>query len=95
MSIGTEVVGHVGVIEMQEPPHNFLNVAQIRAIADALDEFAKDMNVRAAVDGGTSERGPAARPRICTQGPRGSAMRNCRGSRPSRARPSAGDSVSP
>jgi enoyl-CoA hydratase/carnithine racemase len=49
MSIGTEVVGHVGVIEMQEPPHNFLNVAQIRAIADALDEFAKDMNVRAAV----------------------------------------------
>lgn len=49
MAIGVEIVGHVGVIEMQEPPHNFLNVAQIHAIADALDELAKDMNVRAAV----------------------------------------------
>lgn len=49
MSIGTEVHGHVGVIELQDPPHNFLNVDQVRAIADALDGFGEDVNVRAAV----------------------------------------------
>lgn len=49
MAIGVEVSGHVGVIELQDPPHNFLNVDQVRAIADALDGFAKDMGVRAAV----------------------------------------------
>lgn len=49
MGIGVEVHGHVGLIELQDPPHNFLNVDQVREIADALEAFDADMNVRAAV----------------------------------------------
>lgn len=49
MGIGVEVHGHVGVIELQDPPHNFLNVEQVRNIADALEGFSGDVNVRAAV----------------------------------------------
>jgi enoyl-CoA hydratase/carnithine racemase len=49
MPIGVEVHGHVAVIEMQDPPHNFLNVAQVAAIADALEGFESDSNVGAAV----------------------------------------------
>jgi enoyl-CoA hydratase/carnithine racemase len=48
VGIGVEVQGHVGVIELQDPPHNFLTVEQVKAVADALDEFA-DSGVRAAV----------------------------------------------
>lgn len=49
MPIGVEVTGNVGVIEMQDPPHNFLNVAQVQAIAEALESFDADPQVRAAV----------------------------------------------
>ena len=49
MGIGVEVHDNVGVIELQEPPHNFLQVAQVKAIADALDELEQDMDVRAVV----------------------------------------------
>jgi len=49
MGIGVEVVDHVGVIELRDPPHNFLNVAQVAAIADALESFEQDGEVRAAV----------------------------------------------
>lgn len=49
MGIGVEVHGHVGVIELQDPPHNFLNVEQVLKIADALDDFGRDVDVRAAV----------------------------------------------
>ena len=49
MAIGVEVHGHVGLIELQDPPHNFLNVEQVKAVADALETFDNDPNVRAAV----------------------------------------------
>jgi enoyl-CoA hydratase/carnithine racemase len=49
MTISTEVRGHVGIVEMRDPPHNFLSVGQIGEIADALESFAADMNIRAAV----------------------------------------------
>jgi len=49
MTIGVEVHGHVALIEMQDPPHNFLNVVQVEAIADALEGFERDAEVRAAV----------------------------------------------
>lgn len=40
---------HVAVLEMQRPPHNFLHPEQVEAIADALESFAGDPAVRAAV----------------------------------------------
>lgn len=49
MALGVDVVGHVCVIEMQDPPHNFLSVGQVAAIADALERFDQDAGVRAAV----------------------------------------------
>ena len=49
MGIGVEVRGRVGVIELQDPPHNFLTVDQVGAVADALDRFDADPQVRAAV----------------------------------------------
>jgi enoyl-CoA hydratase/carnithine racemase len=39
MGIGVETHGNVGLIELQEPPHNFLQVAQVKAVADALEDF--------------------------------------------------------
>jgi enoyl-CoA hydratase/carnithine racemase len=49
MTIGVEVHGHVAMIEMRDPPHNFLNVDHVAAIADALEGFEQDGEVRAAV----------------------------------------------
>jgi enoyl-CoA hydratase/carnithine racemase len=49
MAIAVEIHGHVAFIEMQDPPHNFLNVGQVAAIADALEGFEQDAAVRAAV----------------------------------------------
>lgn len=49
MGIGVEVQGHVGLIELRDPPHNFLTVVQVKAVADALDQFDADPKVRAAV----------------------------------------------
>src|SRR5437764_191021 len=49
MTIATEVRGHVGIVEMRDPPHNFLSVGQISEIAGALEAFAADVNIRAAV----------------------------------------------
>lgn len=49
MTLGVEVVGHVAVLEMQDPPHNFLSVGQVAQVADALDSFEQDPGVRAAV----------------------------------------------
>ena len=40
---------HVAVLEMQRPPHNFLNPEQVEGIADALESFENDPTVRAAV----------------------------------------------
>jgi enoyl-CoA hydratase/carnithine racemase len=49
VTIAVEVHDHVALIEMRDPPHNFLNVAQVAAIADALEGFDEDAGVRAAV----------------------------------------------
>lgn len=49
MSIGIEVEGNVGIIEMQTPPHNFLTYQLVESIADALEGFDAGSEVRAAV----------------------------------------------
>jgi enoyl-CoA hydratase/carnithine racemase len=47
--VGVDIVGHVAVIEMRSPPHNFLTPALVGAVADALESFDDDGAVRAAV----------------------------------------------
>lgn len=49
MSVGVDVVKHVGLIELQDPPHNFLTAEMVRGVADALEAFDRDREVRAAV----------------------------------------------
>lgn len=41
--------GHVAVLELNNPPHNFFSVAMIRHIADLLDGLQDDKTVRAVV----------------------------------------------
>jgi enoyl-CoA hydratase/carnithine racemase len=45
--IGVEKHGHVGLIEIRKPPLNFFDVALINQIADALEEFDRDVEIRA------------------------------------------------
>lgn len=40
---------HVAVLEMRRPPHNFLSPEQVEEVADALESFEGDPDVRAAV----------------------------------------------
>src|SRR3954453_14735574 len=47
--IGVETHGHVGLIEIQRPPLNFFDISLINQIADALEEFDKDIEIRASV----------------------------------------------
>jgi len=47
--IGVEKVGHVGTIEIRRPPFNFFDISLINQIADALDEFDRDIEIRASV----------------------------------------------
>jgi enoyl-CoA hydratase/carnithine racemase len=47
--IGVEKKGHVGLIEIRRPPLNFFNVSLINQIADALEEFDRDIEIRASV----------------------------------------------
>ncbi len=47
--IGVEKQGHVGLIEIRRPPLNFFDVALINQIADALEEFDRDIEIRASV----------------------------------------------
>jgi enoyl-CoA hydratase/carnithine racemase len=49
MGIEVRVEGHVAVVELQEPPHNFLHVELVEAVADALEGFEESADVRAAV----------------------------------------------
>src|SRR3981189_3351454 len=47
--IGVEKHCHVGLIEIQRPPLNFFDISLINQIADALEEFDKDIEIRASV----------------------------------------------
>lgn len=47
--IGVEKSGHVGVIEIRRPPLNFFDISLINQIADALEEFDRDVEIRASV----------------------------------------------
>src|SRR3954469_12373351 len=47
--IGVEKVGHVGTIEIRRPPLNFFDISLINQIADALDAFDRDIEIRASV----------------------------------------------
>ena len=47
--IGVDKVGHVGLIEIRKPPLNFFDVALINQIADALEEFDVDIEIRSSV----------------------------------------------
>jgi len=47
--IGVEKIGHVGTIEIRRPPLNFFDISLINQIADALDEFDRDIEIRASV----------------------------------------------
>ena len=42
-------MGNVGLIELRQPPHNFLTPALVEGVADALESFDADSAVRAAV----------------------------------------------
>jgi len=47
--IGISNEGHVGVVEIQRPPHNFFDNALINQIADAFDAFDRDDSIHAYV----------------------------------------------
>jgi enoyl-CoA hydratase/carnithine racemase len=49
MPIGIETHEHVGLIELQDPPHNFLNIDQVKAVADAIEAFGADPEIRSVV----------------------------------------------
>ncbi len=45
--IGVERHGHVGLIEIRKPPLNFFDVSLINQIADALEQFDSEIEIRA------------------------------------------------
>jgi enoyl-CoA hydratase/carnithine racemase len=47
--IGIERIGHVGLIEIRRPPLNFFDISLINQIADALEEFDSDIEIRSSV----------------------------------------------
>ncbi len=47
--IGVDKSGHVGTIEIRRPPLNFFDISLINQIADALEEFDRDIEIRASV----------------------------------------------
>jgi enoyl-CoA hydratase/carnithine racemase len=47
--IGISTEGHVGIVEIRRPPHNFFDNALINQIADAFEAFDRDDNIRAYV----------------------------------------------
>lgn len=47
--IGTERIGHVLLVELQRPPHNFFSLEMLDSLADALHEASSDLDVRCAV----------------------------------------------
>src|SRR5262247_1795143 len=47
--IGVTSEGHVGIVEIQRPPHNFFDNSLINQIADAFEAFDRDVKIRAYV----------------------------------------------
>src|SRR3974390_3742654 len=47
--IGIEIHGHVGLVEIRRPPLNFFDISLINQIADALEEFDSDIEIRSSV----------------------------------------------
>jgi enoyl-CoA hydratase/carnithine racemase len=47
--IGIEKTGHVGLVEIRRPPHNFFDIALIKEIASAFERFDEDGDIRAIV----------------------------------------------
>ncbi len=47
--IGVETIGHVALIEIRRPPHNYFDIALIKEIASALEALDEDMECRAVV----------------------------------------------
>src|SRR5947208_15790149 len=47
--IGVDKVGHVGTIEIRRPPLNFFDISLINQIAGALEEFDRDIEIRASI----------------------------------------------
>jgi len=47
--IAVERHGHVALIEIRRPPHNFFDIVLINEIADALEEIDRDIELRATV----------------------------------------------
>ncbi|MFO1084851.1 MAG: enoyl-CoA hydratase/isomerase family protein [Reyranellaceae bacterium] len=47
--IGVSTEGHVGIVEIQRPPHNFFDNSLINQIADAFEAFDRDINIRSYV----------------------------------------------
>jgi enoyl-CoA hydratase/carnithine racemase len=47
--IGVDKTGHVGTIEIRRPPLNFFDISLINQIADALEEFDREIEIRASV----------------------------------------------
>lgn len=49
MTVGVEQLGSVMVVELQEPPHNFLTPALVEEVATALEEASRDRSIGCAV----------------------------------------------
>ena len=47
--IGVDKSGHVGLIEIRRPPLNFFDISLINQIADALEQFDSDIEIRSSV----------------------------------------------
>jgi len=47
--IGVEKSGHVALVEIRRPPHNFFDIPLIKEIAEAFESFDEDVSVRAIV----------------------------------------------
>jgi enoyl-CoA hydratase/carnithine racemase len=47
--IGVEKSGHVAMLEIRRPPHNFFDIPLIKEIAEAFESFDEDVNIRAIV----------------------------------------------
>jgi enoyl-CoA hydratase/carnithine racemase len=48
-SVRVERVGHVAIVTLERPPHNYVSLAFITAIADALEAIDVDRQIRATV----------------------------------------------